>query len=95
MNRIITQIKSFIKETDKILLFLCMLVSALGILLVSSATGSGDELFSRDAKVMLLAVSAGVIASLIISVIDYNFIVRLWPIVAGVCLLLMFLFFHL
>ena len=93
MNKIITQIKSFIKETDKILLFLCIIVSALGIMLVSSATGSGDEMFSRDAKVMLLAVSAGVAASLIISVIDYNFIVRLWPIIAGVCLLLMFLLF--
>lgn len=93
MNKIITQIKSFIKETDKILLFLCIIVSALGIMLVSSATGSGEEMFSRDAKVMLLAVSAGVIASLIISVIDYNFIVRLWPIIAGVCLLLMFLLF--
>ena len=93
MNKIITQIKSFIKETDKILLFLCIIVSALGIMLVSSATGSGEEMFSRDAKVMMLAVSAGVVASLIISVIDYNFIVRLWPIIAGVCLLLMFLLF--
>lgn len=93
MNKIISQIKSFIKETDKILLFLCILISALGILLVSSATGSGDELFSRDAKVMMLAVSVGVVAALIISVIDYNFIVRLWPIIAGVCLLLMLLLF--
>ena len=93
MDKIITQIKSFIKETDKILLFLCITVSALGVILVSSATGSGEELFSRDAKVMMLAVSAGIIASLIISVIDYNFIVRLWPIIAGVCLLLMFLLF--
>ena len=93
MDKIITQIKSFIKETDKILLFLCITVSALGVILVSSATGNGEELFSRDAKVMMLAVSAGIIASLIISVIDYNFIVRLWPIIAGVCLLLMFLLF--
>lgn len=93
MNKIITQIKSFIKETDKILLFLCVLISALGVIMVSSATGTGETLFSRDAKVMMLAVAAGIIVSLIISVIDYNFILRLWPIVAGVCLLLMFLLF--
>ena len=93
MKKIISQIKSFIKETDKILLFLCTLISTLGIVLVSSATNSGDSLFSRDAKVMLLAVAVGITAALIISVIDYNFIVRLWPIIAGVCLLLMFLLF--
>ena len=93
MKRIITQIKSFIKETDKILLFLCMTVSALGVLLVSSATGTESEQFSRDARVMMIAVIGGIIMSLIISVIDYNFIVRLWPIVAGVCLLMMLLLF--
>ena len=93
MKRIISQIKSFIKETDKILLFLCMTVSALGVLLVSSATGTEDAQFSRDAKVMMIAVIGGVILSLIISVIDYNFIVRLWPIVAGACLVLMLMLF--
>lgn len=93
MKRIITQIKSFIKETDKILLFLCILISALGVLLVSSATGTGEAMLSRDARVMLIAVVAGIVMSLVISVIDYNFIVRLWPIVAGVCLLLMLLLF--
>ncbi len=93
MNKIITQIKSFIKETDKILLFLCFLISAAGVLLVSSATKTDAQLLSRDAKVMLIAVSAGVIMSLIISVIDYNFIVRFWPIIGGVCLLLMLILF--
>ena len=93
MNKIIAQIKSFIKETDKILLFLCILISALGTILVSSATSTGDALFSRDAKVMMLAVIAGIVIALIISVIDYNFILKLWPIVAGVCLLFMLLLF--
>lgn len=93
MNRIISQVKSFIKETDKILLFLCVIISAFGVLLVSSATHSGEELLSRDARVMLIAVAAGVVMSLIISLIDYNFIIKLWPVIAGVCLLLMFLLF--
>lgn len=93
MKRIITQIRSFIKETDKILLFLCIIISALGVLFVSSATRTAEENFTRDAKVMLIAVAAGIVISLIISVIDYNFIVRLWPIIAGACLLLMLLLF--
>lgn len=93
MKRIIAQIRSFIKETDKILLFLCIIISALGVLFVSSATRTAEENFTRDAKVMLIAVAAGIVISLIISVIDYNFIVRLWPIIAGACLLLMLLLF--
>lgn len=93
MKKIISQIKSFIKETDKILLFLCILISALGVVLVSSATNSGESLLSRDARVMMLAVAVGIVMALIISVIDYNFIVRLWPIIAGVCILFMLLLF--
>lgn len=91
MSKIISQIKNFIKDTDKILLFLCMALSTFGILLVSSATHTADTLFSRDAKVMLLAVAVGVLIALVISIIDYNFIVRLWPVIGAVCLLLMLL----
>lgn len=91
MSKIISQIKSFIKDTDKFLLFLCVALSSFGILLVSSATHTADTLFSRDAKVMLLAVTAGVFAALVISVIDYNFIVRLWPVIGAACIILMLL----
>ncbi len=95
MNKIIAQIKTFIKETDKILLFLCILMSAFGVLMVASATKSdaGDAFFSRDARVMMIAIAAGIILALIISFIDYNFIVRLWPIIALVCIGLMVLTF--
>ncbi len=93
MKNIITQVKNFIKETDKILLFLCTALSAFGILNVSSATHTEESLFSRDARVMLLAVAAGIIIALLISVMDYNFIVRLWPVIGAICLILMLLLF--
>lgn len=93
MKNIISQIKNFIKETDKILLFLCLVLSAFGILNVSSATHTEESLFSRDAKVMLLAVIAGAVIALLISLIDYNFIVRLWPVIAAVCLIMMLMLF--
>lgn len=95
MSKIISHIKTFFKETDKILLFLCMLVSAFGVLMVTSATrsSSSENLLSRDARVMLLAVAAGIVIALIISAIDYNFIVRLWPVIAFVCIVLMVLLF--
>lgn len=93
MSNIISQVKNFIKETDKILLFLCVAMSAFGVINVSSATHTDDSLFSRDAKVMLLAVIAGIFIAMIISVIDYNFIIRLWPVVAAVSVILMLLLF--
>lgn len=93
MLKIISHIKSFIKKTDKILLFLCLLMSALGIVMVSSATRADDAFLSRDAKVMLIAVAAGIAIAFIISIIDYNFIVRLWPVIGGTCLILMLLLF--
>ena len=93
MNSIISQIKNFIKETDKILLFLSFILSAFGILNVSSATHTEESLFSRDARVMLIAVVAGIVIALLISVIDYNFIIRLWPVVAAVCIILMLMLF--
>ena len=93
MNKIISQIKTFIKETDKFLLFLSVIISVFGILLVSSATGTGTGSFSRDGKVMIIAVIIGLVMALIISVIDYNFIVRMWPVIAGVCIALMLLLF--
>lgn len=93
MSKIITHIKSFIKKTDKILLLMCIMMSALGITVVSSATQSSEQTFTRAAKVMLIAVVVGIAGALIISVIDYNFIMRMWPLIGGVCILLMTLLF--
>lgn len=94
MSKIISHIKTFIKETDKILLLLCVIMSAFGSFLVASATANGEKMaFSRDARVMLLAIAIGIVVALIISMIDYNFIIRLWPIIAVVCILLMLILF--
>ena len=93
--RFIGMVKNFFKETDFSLLIPCMLLSAFGILMVHSATlrSVTDGTFSRDVTVMLIAVSAGIVFALIISLFDYEFIIRLWPIVAGVSLLLMLALF--
>ena len=94
MNKIISHIKTFIKETDKILLFLCILMSVFGVLLVASATADGAGfVFSRDARVMVIAIAAGIALAMIISLVDYNFIVRMWPVIAAVCVIMMLLLF--
>lgn len=44
---------------------------------------------SRDASVMILAAVLGLIITLIISAIDYELIMKLWPIIGAVCIILM------
>ena len=78
-----------IKQTDKIFLAICLALSAFGIIMVSSATFGGDSFLSRDAKVMILATCLGLFAAMVISFIDYDIILKLWPLVGFVCIILM------
>lgn len=94
MKQVFKEIKNFIKETDKVLLLLCLLASAFGCVSVLSATlwtvGEGDK-FSRDFIVMAAAVCAGVLIALIISIIDYEFIIKLAPLIGLFCIGIMLL----
>lgn len=86
--------KKTIKETDMVLLIICITLSVIGAVMVSSATYSSTKgILSRDTSVMILAMCLGVVASLIISFIDYDIILKLWPVVAGACVLVMLLLF--
>lgn len=92
MGKIFYWIKDFIKGTDKILLGLCMVLSSVGIVMVYSATRvnlTEDQIISRDARTMFLAVVMGIIVALVISNFDYEAVARLWPLIAIVCLGLM------
>ena len=94
MKHFIKEVKNFIRETDKILLLLCLLSSGFGCVAVLSSTlwtvGEGEK-FSRDFIVMLAAVSVGIIISIIISLIDYEFIIKLAPFIGLFCIGIMVL----
>ena len=47
------------------------------------------QFISRDATVMIIAAVMGLIITLIISAIDYELIMKLWPIIGVVCIVLM------
>ncbi len=92
MRKVVYWFKDFFLGTDKMLLGLCLLLSSVGLVMVFSATKrtmAEDALFSRDARTMLLAICMGVFCALIISLIDYEAMTRLWPLIAIVCLGLM------
>ncbi len=92
MKKYFSIIKRFVDETDKILLFLITAASIFGIIMVHSATRwrlEDGQVIQRDAIVMIIAVVLGIIISLIISAFDYELIMKLWPIIGIVCIVLM------
>ncbi len=96
MKKFFKTVKNFIRETDKILFFLCALTSTFGCVSVLSATKSSaveGSFLTRDFIVMTLAVCLGLIIALIISLIDYEFIMKMAPLVGIVCIAMMLLLF--
>lgn len=86
-------IRQTIRQTDFLLLIITLALSFFGVIMVCSATLPDGAVLSRDAKVMLLALCLGLVATLIISLVDYDIILKLWPVVAIGCLFAMLLLF--
>lgn len=88
----------FWKSTDKLLLFLCLLASTFGILLVTSATWhtmKEGAALPRDTYTMIAAVILGLIIAMAISLVDIDIWCKMWYIwaVLGVALMVFILFF--
>lgn len=96
MNKVIFWFKDFFKGTDKLLISLCALLSGFGLIMVYSATRrtlTEDAVIPRDVKTMAIAIVLGIVCALIISLVDYDALARLWPLISFVCLGLMFSLF--
>ena len=96
MKKLILKLKTVIKETDLLLLFLCIAASFYGVVMVYSATRADipkGGVISRDARTMILAVALGVVFSVFVSFFDYNFITKMFPFIGAVCIVLMLALF--
>ena len=85
MRAIWNSIADYIRECDKLLLFLCIAASGYGCIAVWSATnyiGSNRQFFTQ-----LITLVLGVVGVVIVSHFDYNHYKKLWPIIAVVCLI--------
>ncbi len=83
---------SGISGFDFPLMILSLFSSAYGLLLVFSATYSKlkpDQIIASDLKSMILSIALGLIIAIVLSHIDYQIISKLWPVIAGGCILLM------
>ncbi len=92
MKKFFKSVHNFIKETDTILILLCVLTSAFGCICVLSATqytATEGSRFTRSFIVMAAAVGLGLILAVFISVIDYQFIMKIAPFIGAFCIAIM------
>ncbi|MBE6818699.1 MAG: hypothetical protein E7517_06035, partial [Ruminococcaceae bacterium] len=86
------------KQTDLFLLFLCLVASTYGMLLVFSATKNTlveGQLISSEFKSMAVAVPIGIVGALILSYINYEYFVKFFWVIgaAGLILMVITIFF--
>ena len=82
MGRIIAKIADYIRETDKLLMGLCVFASVYGCVAVFSSTNYLTK-SSRPVLVQGLSLVLGVTAAVIISSFDYETFFRRWYLVAA------------
>lgn len=80
MGRLVSKIADFFRETDKLMLFLCIFASLFGSVAVLSATRHLGTI--RPFLVQLIGLFGGTVAALIISVFDFETLMRRWYLIA-------------
>lgn len=76
----------YFKRVDKVLLFLVITASAYGCMLIYSATHTTGM---RETIVQTAAIGMGLIIAIILSLIDYEWLSKMWPVLAGISITLM------
>ncbi len=92
MTKIKDYLSYFWKSTDKLLLFLCLITSALGVLMVTSATWhtmSETAVIPRDTIAMVAAIALGLTIAMIMSLIDVDIFAKSWYVWGALGILLM------
>jgi len=79
LGKIFGAIADYIRETDKLLLGLCLAASLYGSFVILSATAYTGS--SRQFYVQIAAVGIGMAAAVVVSLFDYTKLVRLWPLI--------------
>ena len=89
MNRYIQQLRQAIRKGDWILLLLCIITTAYGVLIIASATNYLDSY--RYIIMQLVGAAIGILLFAVVSSIDVEFMMehRLWLVLFNVFLLLM------
>ncbi len=84
---ILTAVLDYFKRTDKTFWVLTLMASLYGFCLIASQQRGGEVDFLRT---QIMAVCLGYGAAVVISLIDYNYLAKLWKYIAFVALVLTF-----
>ncbi len=87
IKRFFGAIVDYFKHTDKIFWILTLIASVYGFLLIASQQRDGETNFL---KTQMIAVGLGYAAAVVISLVDYNYLAKLWWFIAGFALMLTF-----
>ncbi len=81
-------ISEFVKKVDIALILLCLSLSGFGVAVIYSATHNTS---TRHAVVQCLGIGIGLFAMILVSLIDYEVLLKLWKVYVPLCILLMVL----
>jgi len=87
IKRFFGAIVDYFKHTDKIFWILTLIASVYGFLLIASQQRDGETNFL---KTQMIAVGLGYATAVVISLVDYNYLAKLWWFIAGFALMLTF-----
>ncbi len=92
MKTVLNWLGYYFKHTDKLLLLICMVITAFDIVIVNSLYE--NAFITKDMLITQIAASVlGVFAALVIGFIDYRFMAKFWYIMAPAALILQLLLF--
>ena len=84
-------VRQYIKETDRLLLAVCIMLSCLSVTLIGGLVHAGALSTDRPLKMQIAASLVGLMAAVVISKIDYHTMAELWklhqPVAYGLVLL--------
>ena len=86
MTRFFGRIWQYIKDMDKFLFLLIVVISTYSLLLLKSVSRASE---SNYFKTQLVAIVLGLVGAWILTLIDYNAIASFWYVVAGFSIFLM------
>ncbi len=95
MKKIFSAVWDYIRRLDKLMLLICLALSAAGIFLLYTLNLNEISPFVSDRqwKTQFAATVLGIFGALVISAIDYRFIAKIWWLYAPVVLVLVLLLF--
>lgn len=95
MKKIFSAVWDYFRRLDKFMLLICLVLSAFSVFLLYTLNVNEISAFVTDRqwKTQFAASCVGAVAALVISAVDYRFMVKLWWLYAPVSLILVGLLF--